>query len=159
MGFWNQFKMLRDLIFMSIVYFSMIFFFFNSVDFKLKVYLIIPYFLMFFFPVIFLHFNYLNKNKNVVFEISENVIVKKNRGCVLKYSVNDIDSIIIYTGGTRNTVSPSLAHSNYYYAKIKLLNKSSFIITSLYSSKIDKILEENFKDVKITTEKVFYPMI
>jgi len=49
MGFWNQFKMLRDLIFMAIVYFSMIFFFFNSVDFKLKVYLIIPYFLMFFF--------------------------------------------------------------------------------------------------------------
>lgn len=40
-----------------------------------------------------------------------------------------------------------------------MLDGSFFIITSLYSSKIDAILEENFKDVKITKEKVFYPMI
>lgn len=119
----------------------------------------IPYFLLFFLPVIILHFNYLKENRHAVFEISKNIILVKNDNNVLKYTIDDIDQIIIYSGGTRNTVSPSLAHSNYYYAKIELVNGSSFVITSLYSSKIDKILEENFKDVKITTEKVFYPMI
>lgn len=159
MSFWNQVKMLTDLIFMSIVYFSMMFFFFNSADFTLKIYLIIPYFLMFFLPTIFLHFNYLKENRGVVFEISKNKISKKDKNDFFKYNIDDINDIIIYVGGTRNTVSPSLAHSSYYYAKIKLVDGSFFIITSLYSNKIDEILKENFKDVKITIEKVFYPMI
>lgn len=116
-------------------------------------------FLDVFFPVFFLHFNYLNANKGAIYEINKNIILKKRDLEILKYTIEDINEIIFYMGGSRNTGNGGLAHSKYYFAKIKLLDGSFFIITSLYSSKIDKILEENFKDVKITKEKVFYPMI
>lgn len=56
-------------------------------------------------------------------------------------------------------MSLGLAHSNYYSVKINFLDGSGFAITSLCSSKIDKILQDNFPSVKIRTEKVFYPMI
>lgn len=158
-SFWNQIKLLRDLIFISLVYFFIVFFFFNSLELKLKIYLLIPYFLLFFLPVIILHLNYLKENNGIVFEIKENVILFKENNVSLKYQIDDFDEIIIFTGGTRNTVSPSLAHSNYYYIKIKLRDGSFFVITSLCSSKIDKILKENFKDVKTMVEKVFYPII
>ncbi|KQB39377.1 hypothetical protein RC62_1058 [Flavobacterium aquidurense] len=144
---------------MSLVYFFTIFLFFNSVEEQLKIYLFIPYFLLLFFPVIILHVNYLKENRGVVVEITENILLLKKGNFIKEYHVNQINEIVVYTGGTRNTVSPGLAHSNYYYVKIKLQDGLFFIITSLYSCKIDKILQVNFKNVKITTEKVFYPII
>ncbi|MCV9930948.1 hypothetical protein OIU80_01505 [Flavobacterium sp. LS1R47] len=157
-SFLNQLKMLSDLIFITFVYFFMIYYFL-SFDIKLIVYLLIPYFLMFIFPVLWLHFNYLNQTKDVVYEISKNVILKKRGIEILKYNNSDISEITFRLNGSKDTSNGTLAYSKYYYAKIKLLDESFFIITSLYSSKIDTILEENFKDVKITKEKVFYPMI
>lgn len=159
MNFLNQLKMLIGLIIMSLVYFFLIYYLPTPYDFKLIFFLLIPYFLLFFIPVVVLHFNYLTMNQDIIFEISKNKILKQNKTNILKYCTQDIEEIIFYMSGTRNRGNGGLAHSSYYYAKIKLLNGSSFIITSLHSSKIDKILEENFKNVKITTENVFYPMI
>lgn len=159
MNFWNQLKMLIGLIIMSLLCFLLIYFVQNSFDLKLTVYLLIPYFLMFFIPVVVIHFNYLNENRGTIFEINQNEIFKKNKTNISKYCTQDIKEIVIYMSGTRNRGNGGLAHSDYFYAKIKLLDGSFFIITSLYSSKIDKILKENFKDVKIATENVFYPMI
>jgi hypothetical protein len=158
MSFFSHLKMLTDLIVMSIVCFAIILCMPGN-DFKLMFYFFVAYFIMFFLPTMVLHFNYLFVNYGVVFEISKDEIVKRTKDTVLKYTVFDIDEIIIYTGGTRGTVSVGLAHSNYYYAKIAFLDGSNFIITSLYSYKIDKILQENFGNVKISIEKVFYPMI
>jgi hypothetical protein len=157
-SFLNQLKMLSDLIFITFAYFFMIYYF-SSCDIKLIVYLLIPYFLMFFLPVLWLHFNYLNQTKDVVYKISKNVILKKRGIEILKYNNSDIHEIAFRLNGSKDTSNGTLAYSKYYYAKIKLLDGSFFIITSLYSSKIDTILEENFKDVKITKEKVFYPII
>ncbi|KIC00228.1 hypothetical protein OA93_01030 [Flavobacterium sp. KMS] len=158
-NFLNQLKILLDLIFITFIYFLMIYYFYTSFDIKLIVYLLIPYFLMFFLPVSWLHFNYLNETKDVVYEISKNVILKKRGIEILKYNNSDISEITFRLNGSKDTSNGTLAYSKYYYAKVKLLDGSFFIITSLYSSKIDTILEENFKDIKITKEKVFYPII
>lgn len=159
LSFWNQVKMLMGLIFMSLVYFSFLYFGWNSFDLKLMFFLLIPYFVLFFIPVMCIHFNYLNENQGVFFEISKDMIFVNTNAQVLKYTSEDIGEIVFYMSGTRNRGNGGLAHSGYYYARVNLLDGSSFIITSLYSSKIDKIIEENFKDVKMITEKVFYPMI
>ncbi|MCM0665642.1 hypothetical protein [Flavobacterium tyrosinilyticum] len=118
-----------------------------------------PYFLMFFFPVVILHLNYLKENQGVVFEINKNEIIKKSKDVISKYYTQDVEKIVIYSGGTRNRGYGGLAHSSYYYAKIKFLDGSDFIITSLCSNKIDKILSENFEDVDMKVEREFYPII
>ncbi|MBL0736403.1 hypothetical protein JI750_05870 [Flavobacterium sp. GN10] len=157
-NFLSQLKALTDLIVMSIIY-SFVILCTSIDDLKLMFFLLIPYFLMFFLPTVFLHCNYLMENNGIVFEITKKAIIKKVKNNILECTIDDICEIIIYTGGTRGTVAPGLAHSNYYYVKINFLDGSSFVITSLCSSKIDKILKDNFPNVKTTTEKVFYPMI
>lgn len=157
-NFLNQFKMLLDLIVMSIIYFFIIYYL-PCHDFKLIFFLLIPYFIFFFFPVLFLHLNYLNQDSQPVFINEGCLMVQKNKNEFLKYNSGQILDIKLYINGSKGTVNGVLAFSNYYYAKINLWDGSSLIITSLYSSKIDRILKENFKDVKIKTEKVFYPII
>lgn len=159
MSFLNQLKMLSDLIIVSSIFFILIYFTSDSLDSKLIVYLIVPYVFISFSPVLILHFNYLNENTGIVFEINKNLILKKKGVEILKYNVENISEIIFYMNGAKDTGYGALPYKNYFYAKIKLADESFFIITSLYSSKIDEILKENFKDVKITTNKVFYPMI
>lgn len=151
--------MLSHLIFISLPYFLLIYFGWYSFEFKLKVFLLIPYFLMFFGPVIIIHFNYLKNNQATLFEISPNLILKKRNAEIIEYKIENIERIIFYMNGSKDTGNGALAFSKYYYARIELRDGSFFIITSLYSSKIDKILKENFKDAKITIENVFYPMI
>jgi len=128
-------------------------------DLKWGWFLLIFYLLIFFLPVLLLHINYLKENKGSVFILKSNTIVTKGNFETLNYSSEDIKRIIFFMNGSRGTVNGTLAFSNYYYAKIELLNRSSFVITSLCSNKLDKILKENFEDVEIKTEKVFYPMI
>ena len=159
MSFLNQLKMLSDLIFISICYFLLLYISLETFDFKLISCLVIPYVLISIFPVLFLHFNYLNQGKSIIFEINQNKILKKMGNNILKYHIEEINEIVFFMNGAKNTGYGALPFKKYHYAKINFLDGSCFIITSLYSSKIDKILEENFKDVKMTTEKVFYPMI
>lgn len=155
----NQLKMLPDLIFVSSIYFFIIYFCYESLVFKFLFLLSIPYFLIYFLPVLFLHLNYLNENKGVVYVIDNNFIFRKKDRTNIKYKIDYVSEIVIYKNGARETKVGVLAHKEYFYAKIKFLDGTNFIITSLCSNKIDKILEKNFKDVKITIEKVFYPMI
>lgn len=152
--------MLKDLIIISILYFSFLYLARNNFDCELIIFLLVPYFLMFFLPTVFLHYNYLlNENNRSVFEIEKDKIVKKSGEAIVRYLSKDITQILFYEGGTRNNGYAGLAHSKYCFAKINFNDGTFFIINSLYSDKVDKILEENFKDVKITKEKVFYPMI
>lgn len=159
MSFLNQLKMLSDLIFISICYFFLIYISSDTFDFKLLLWLVMTYIFISICPVLFLHFNYLNQGKSIIFEITQNTILKKADNNILKYNVEEIKEIVFFMNGAKNTGYGAFPFKKYYYAKVQLLDGSYFVINSLYSSKIDKILEENFKGVKITTEKVFYPMI
>lgn len=156
--FFNQLKMLIDLIVMSIL-FLILLFLINVTELKLEYFILISYLVFFFFPVLLLHINYLKENLDNVFILESNIIINKNSLETLKYSSEEIREIVFFMNGSRGTVNGTLAFSNYYYAKIELLDGSNFIITSLCSNKIDKILKDNFKNIEIRTEKVFYPMI
>jgi hypothetical protein len=158
-SFLNQLNLLSDLILVSTCYFILIFYLSNYLDFNVILWLIIPFVLLSFGPILILHFNYLNKNEGVIFEVGKGILIKRSRAEILEFNDQDISAIVFYINHTKDTGYGSVLYKKYYYAKVELLDGSSFVITSLYSSKIDKILKENFKDVKITTEKVFYPMI
>lgn len=151
--------MLSDLIVISICYFLLLYVALDTFDFKLILWLVAPYALMSICPVLFLHFNYLKQGNNIIFEISQNAILKKTYNNILKYNIEEIEDIVFFMNGAKNTGYGAFPFKNYYYAKVQLSDGSCFFINSLYSSKIDKIIEENFKDIKVTTEKVFYPMI
>ncbi|CAA9195520.1 hypothetical protein ACHRVW_00785 [Flavobacterium collinsii] len=156
--FFNQLKMLIDLIVVSIL-FLILLFLINVIELKWGYFILISYLVFFFFPVLLLHINYLKENLDNVFIVESNVIINKNSLEKLKYTSEEICEIIFFMNGSKGTVNGTLAFSNYYYAKIELLDGSSFVITSLCSNKIDKILRDNFKNVEIRIEKVFYPMI
>ena len=53
----------------------------------------------------------------------------------------------------------SLPFENYYYIKLQLINGKDLIITCLHSRKIDKIVEDHFKEIEIVKIKRFFPSI
>ncbi len=59
----------------------------------------------------------------------------------------------------KDSASRKLPFEDYYYVQILTANQKVIFISSLFSTKIDKILEVNFKDLKIKRLKVFYPLI
>lgn len=154
----NQLKMLVDLIVITIL-FLILLFLVNSANLNWGCLLLILYFFIFFLPVLLLHINYLKENKDDIFILKSNRIVRKSSLRTSEYSVEEIKGIVLFMNGSRGTVNGTLAFSSYYYAKIELLDGSSFVITSLCSTKINKILQNSFPSVKIKTEKIFYPMI
>ncbi len=156
--FLNQLKMLTDLILISIPCFIFLLPL-GITDFRLLCFLSIPYLLFFLLPVLFLHLNYLTENIETSFLLENHSITKRKGTEVFKYSSDEIKEIVFYMNGSRGSVKGTLAFSNYYYAKIELTDGKYFIITSLCSNKIDKILQENMNNVKITTKTVFYPML
>ncbi|MEN2414037.1 hypothetical protein [Flavobacterium mesophilum] len=158
-NFFSQLKMLTDFIVMSVICSIAILGIVEACEPNVVPFFLIPYSLLFFFPPIILHLNYFEKNKNIIFEIRKNEIVKIKNKEILEVRNNDIKEIVFFTSFTRNTGTSRLTYSSYYYAKIELLDGNYFVITSLVSSKIDEMLKENMNDVKIKTEKVFYPMI
>jgi hypothetical protein len=50
-------------------------------------------------------------------------------------------------------------HDNYFFCTIIQHNDEEIIISSLYSSRLDQILKEQFRDVPTTVVKDFFPTL
>lgn len=53
----------------------------------------------------------------------------------------------------------SFPFSGYYYARIKIKDGSEIILTSLFSSELDSLLEHYFPNVPKVYGKTFYPIL
>nr|WP_315159234.1 hypothetical protein [uncultured Flavobacterium sp.] len=111
-------------------------------------------------PTLYLHSNYSAASKNKSFKIDAAGISITENGKTIFYKESRINEIVIYGTASKITNGDSgrSIFEHYFYAEIKL-REESLIITSLFSSKIDKVLSSNFKYVHIRKVKCFYPKI
>lgn len=156
----SQLYALKDLIFISVIYFGGIFFLQGILEMQLfKIIFISTFFLYlvaFFLPVVLLHFNYLIKGE------CKEVIIKKNKFILGNslYSFNEIEFINIYATYQHFNESvgvSTLPYNDYYfYIKIHLNGNRTIILSSLIDYKIDQIFIENFPSVKIIKKPSTY---
>lgn len=159
--FWNQIKALFDLIFISCLYFG--FWFYNLENFNLKFFICIglPFILIFVVPVLIIHLNYYLITTHIGYEINEEGLIVFENNKIIKYNIKDINRVIIFMTPNKLKYSAvrSLPFENYYYIKLQLINGKDLIITCLHSRKIDKIVEDHFKEIEIVKIKRFFPSI
>ena len=160
-NFFNQIKALSVLIILTCLYTVFIFFCKQSIDFELLVIWSLTFATIFVVPVIIIHLNYYMTSLNVDYVINENnlIVIKGNKK--FTYTNTDLTEIVFYMTANKSKDSglSNFPFEDYYYCKIKFINKEETIITCLHSNKIDKLLADNFKEIKIVKVKTFYPFI
>lgn len=161
MNFMKHFKMLSTLILISILFSSFLFYYYDSLGEKILLYLLIPFIVFFVAPVLYIHYNYYINSQGITYWINKNGLTIKTKKYSKEIDVNNIEEIVFYMTANRLKKSGyrEFAFESYFYAKIKLRSKETFIITSLFSDKIDVIFESNFDSIKISKIKSFYPII
>lgn len=159
--FFKHVKMLLTLIIVSLLFSVFILYFYDSFSLKTLVCIQIPFFLIYVFPVLYIHCNYYKFSKGIVYEISKLGLTVKTKNGNKEININQIKEIIIFmtTNRIKNSGYSEFPFDCYYYAKIRFNDNEELIISSLFSHKLDKILESNLDMVKITKIKVFYPTI
>lgn len=161
MTFWNQMHALFDLILISCLYFGFWYFNLEILSLKFIIYIGLPFFIIFALPVIIIHINYYLASAHIVYEINgENfLVIEKNK--ITKYNIRDVNKVIFYM--TPNKLNDSAVRSfpfeNYYYIRLQLINSENLIITCLHSKKIDKIINDNFKEIETVKIKNIFPII
>ncbi len=161
MTFWNQIQALFDLILISCLYFGFWIFNIEILNLKFVIYIALPFIVIFVVPVLFIHLNYYLLSAHRIYEINQEdlIIIKKNKN--IKYNIKDVIRVNIYM--TPNKLKDSAVRSfpfeNYYYIKLQLVNGKTFIMTCLHSNKIDKIIEDRFKEIEIKKFKSIFPLI
>lgn len=120
-----------------------------------------PYLILFFFPVAIIHLNYYIKSKGIIYKIDETGITRivKNKEEFIPTSI--IKEITFFMTPNRffDSATRSFPFEDYYYAEIITTDKKVIFISSFFSTKIDKILELNFKELNIKKLKTIYPLI
>lgn len=158
----SQFRLLKELIFISAFYFCSMIFFFLKVEFGLFKIIFLStfvfYFIGLFLPVYVLHINYL-KTK------CKSLIIEKNKAIFNGYTITetDIEKIKIYASYQHFDglvgVSALPYNDYYYYVELHLNNGKTIELTSLLEYNLDTILKENFKDVIFIEVVTSFPMI
>jgi hypothetical protein len=161
MTFLNQMYALFDLMLISCLYFC--FWFFNLEIFSSKfiLYLGLPFFIIFAVPVIIIHLNYYFASAKTVYLITEQhfEVIYKNKS--VKYNIKDVNkAVVIKTPNKlKDSAVRSFSFENYYYIKLQLVNGKTLIMTCLHSNKIDKIIEDHFKEIEVIKIKSIFPLI
>ena len=92
-------------------------------------------------PTLFLHLNYLKRNRNEEYEIGNQTIIRRKKGVVTIYNREDIDHIYLY-----RSVEARVAWNNYHFIKIVMKSGEKLYLTSLlYPSGLEKILKKHIK--------------
>ena len=157
---YSHLKMLSDLIMVTAFCLSLILFLFSSFN-KFVAAFILFYLILYAIPVIVIHFNYYENNKQYIVEISKDLLSINVDNNISLVSSADIKEIIFYMtpSGLQNSSFRSLPFEKYYYVVITCLDGSNFYLTSLLSDKVAYLLELNFKDVLIKKQGTLYPII
>lgn len=157
---YSHLNMLSNLIMATAFFLSIILILFSSFNKGVAV-LILIYLILYAIPVIVIHFNYYENNKQYIIEISEDMLLIDVNNNISLLSSSDIKEIVFYMtpSGLQNSSFRTLPFEKYYYVVIICLDGSSFYLTSLLSDKVAYMLELNFKDVLIKKQGTLYPII
>ena len=89
---------------------------------------------------LYLHFEYLAKNKGEEYEVRDTELIRRKGGEVKVYRNDEIDKIIVYLSPAlyKNSNFHILAIESYHYAVVKLKTGEELILTCLLAPRIDK---------------------
>lgn len=95
-------------------------------------------------PGLYLHLEYLNANKHLEYNISNNKIIIINNGFRKTYLANELEKIIVYMCPSvfKHSYFRSWAIEQYYYARIIAKNGDELIVTCLLTSEIEEVLKQ-----------------
>jgi 5-bromo-4-chloroindolyl phosphate hydrolysis protein len=93
---------------------------------------------------LYLHFEYMAKNKGEEYEVRDTELIKWKDGEETVYKNNEIEKIIVYLSPALNKNSNFhlLAIEGYHYAVVKLKTGEELILTCLLAPRIDKSLKQ-----------------
>ncbi|MBC5862117.1 hypothetical protein L1S34_01220 [Flavobacterium sp. K77] len=158
---WNQFKLLSLLLMITSSYIGLLAY--AEIPFEKRAILIfsLPYLILFLIPVGIIHLNHYVNSKGIIYKIDETGITKIVKNEEEFISRANIKEITFFMTPNRflNSSTGNFPFEDYYYAEIKTTDKKVLFISCFYSTKIDKILEVNFKELNIKKLKTIYPLI
>ena len=93
---------------------------------------------------LYLHFNYLAKNKGEEYVVRDTVLVRRKGGEETIYRNNEIEKIIVYLSPAlyKNSNFHLLAIESYHYAVVRLKTGEELILTCLLAPRLDKSLKQ-----------------
>ena len=159
--YWNQLKLLSSLLVLTILYIGLLLY--VEMPFEKREILIfsLPYLILFFIPVAIIHLNYYINSKGIIYKIDETGITKIVKNEEEFIPITNIKEITFFMTPNRilDSATRSFPFEDYYYAEIITTDKKVIFISCFFSTKIDKILEVNFKELNIKKLKTIYPFI
>jgi hypothetical protein len=158
---WNQLKLLSSLLVLTSCYIGLLIYAEIPLEKRAILIFSLPYLILFFSPVAIIHLNHYVNSKGIIYKIDETGITKIVKNEEEFISIANIKEITFFMTPNRflNSSTGNFPFEDYYYAEIKTTDKKVLFISCLYSTKIDKILEVNFKDLNIKKLKTIYPLI
>lgn len=152
---------MKNLVILSLLYFSFLFYLGALSDIETIAYLTLPFIIIFVLPVLVIHVNYLLSSTTVRYEINANSLVERDGKTMTIYKSTDITKIIIYATPNRlkDTATRSFPFEDYHLVKIQLKNGTEITLTSLFSHNLDKQIQKYFKDVTIDKISSLFPLI
>lgn len=159
-NFKNQFKSLEFLIFGTLLFFSVGWYFYDKIGFDLDINTIqyfLTYYLILLIATLFLHIEYylINKNDIVVIDKTKETISFNNRESI---TFNNMERIILVMSPVlyRNGTIRFFPTDDYHYAIIKMKDGKHFIFTCLMAYKVEEAMK-NIKGVSIEKYRRFIP--
>ena len=107
-------------------------------------------------PTLFLHINYLKRNRNEEYEIGDNMIIRRKNGIETYYSCEDISDIHLYQVDSMRIMRLP-PWSDYHFVKILMKSGEVLYLTSLlYPSGLEEILDDYIR-VSYLNETRWFP--
>jgi hypothetical protein len=159
--FWKQLKLLTPLLFCTSLYIGLLIYAEIPLEKRSILIFLLPYLVFFFIPVAILHLNYYINGTGIIYKIDESGITKTVDNKEEFIPIADIKEITFFMmpNKAKDSAGRELPFENYYYVQILTANEKVIYISCLFSTKIDEILEVNFKDLNIKKQKAIYPLI
>ena len=155
----TEFQALQDLIISTIIFLglSAIVLFYAELPY-LALTLLAFYTILYFTPVIILHSNYenVNKNKELIFqneklEFGNEIIEYKN--------IEKIKAVGTYQSINKTSLSKLPYQCAYFYIKIEMKNSNIIYLTNLYSKNLIEIISNRIPNQTIEKEITSFPFI
>lgn len=100
-------------------------------------------------PALYLHYQYWNINKNDIFEVRTNKIIRKSGTGIDQIHKDEIDKIVVYKAGTADEGGyPVSSMEPYHYVHILTKAGEELILTCLLTYGVDEIIAEHFQGVE-----------
>ncbi len=155
--FWSHFRNLWILLF----YFILMYFVLWASDFEQGVFLLAIFGAMaLIIPTLIIHLNHNQYCKNRTVVLLQDMIKIESKHEVITIPINDIVEVKIFMSSTRySSLSiQSFPFENYFYCKIETNSNTTYYLPSLFSDKLDKLLQEKY-NVDTKYNRIYYPYI